>query len=237
MTLAILNELGLDQKDIVIELSEQHPYDHNGLPRSSVDHYRKMGFQVAIDDLGVGYSGLQLWSELQPDIVKVDKHFIKGIDKDEIKREFVRSILTIAQRLNCILIAEGIETQQELDQLIEIGVTLGQGYFLGRPVENPAFSTHPYLVKQAQRRSQFQVDHAETVQTLCRPTPSLQENSLLEDASQCFKKQPDLVAIPVSSHNNEPVGVVRRHQLHALLSHTLWTRFVRTQTGYQFTQQ
>jgi EAL domain-containing protein (putative c-di-GMP-specific phosphodiesterase class I) len=53
MTLAILNELGLDQKDIVIELSEQHPYDHNGLPRSSVDHYRKMGFQVAIDDLGV----------------------------------------------------------------------------------------------------------------------------------------------------------------------------------------
>jgi diguanylate cyclase (GGDEF)-like protein len=218
MTLAILNELGLDQKDIVIELSEQHPYDHNGLPRSSVDHYRKMGFQVAIDDLGVGYSGLQLWSELQPDIVKVDKHFIKGIDKDEIKREFVRSILTIAQRLNCILIAEGIETQQELDQLIEIGVTLGQGYFLGRPVENPAFSTHPYLVKQAQRRSQFQVDHAETVQTLCRPTPSLQENSLLEDASQCFKKQPDLVAIPVLNHNNEPIGVVRRHQLHELFS-------------------
>ncbi|BDX04072.1 D-glycero-D-manno-heptose 1-phosphate guanosyltransferase [Marinomonas pontica] len=218
MTLAILNELGLDQKDIVIELSEQHPYDHNGLPRSSVEHYREMGFQVAIDDLGVGYSGLQLWSELQPDIVKVDKHFIQGIDKDEIKREFVRSILTIAQRLNCILIAEGIETQQELDQLIEIGVTLGQGYFLGRPVENPAFSTHPYLQKQAQRRSQFQVDHSETVQTLCRPTPYLQEKNLLEDASQLFKKQPDLVAIPVLNNSQQPLGVVRRHQLHELFS-------------------
>ncbi|ETI60602.1 GGDEF domain-containing protein [Marinomonas profundimaris] len=218
MTLAILNELGLDQKDIVIELSEQHPYDHNGLPRSSVDHYRKMGFQVAIDDLGVGYSGLQLWSELQPDIVKIDKHFIKGIDKDEIKREFVRSILTIAQRLNCLLIAEGIETQQELDQLIEIGVTLGQGYFLGRPTETPAFSTHPYLVKQARRRSQFQEDHSETVQTLCRPTASLQENRLLEDASQVFKKQPDLVAIPIVNGKNEPIGVVRRNQLHELFS-------------------
>ena len=218
MTLAILKELGLDQKDIVIELSEQHPYDHNGLPRSSVDHYRKMGFQVAIDDLGVGYSGLQLWSELQPDIVKVDKHFIQGIDKDEIKREFVRSILTIAQRLNCTLIAEGIETQQELDQLIEIGVTLGQGYYLGRPTEHPAFSTHPYLAKQAQRRLQFQIDHAETVQTLCRPTPSLQESSLLEDASQCFKRQPDLVAIPVVNGQNQPIGVVRRHQLHELFS-------------------
>ena len=218
MTLAILNELGLDQKDIVIELSEQHPYDHNGLPRSSVDHYREMGFQVAIDDLGVGYSGLQLWSELQPDIVKIDKHFIKDIDKDEIKREFVRSILTIAQRLNCLLIAEGIETQQELDQLIEIGVTFGQGYFLGRPTETPAFSTHPYLVKHAQRRSQFQEDHAETVQTLCRPTTSLQENSLLEDASQYFKKQPDLMAIPIVNSHHEPVGVVRRNQLHELFS-------------------
>jgi diguanylate cyclase (GGDEF)-like protein len=161
---------------------------------------------------------LQLWSELQPDIVKIDKHFIKGIDKDEIKREFVRSILTIAQRLNCLLIAEGIETQQELDQLIEIGVTLGQGYFLGRPTETPAFSTHPYLVKQARRRSQFQEDHSETVQTLCRPTASLQENRLLEDASQVFKKQPDLVAIPIVNGKNEPIGVVRRNQLHELFS-------------------
>jgi diguanylate cyclase (GGDEF)-like protein len=218
MTLAILKDLGLDQKDIVIELSEQHPYDHNGLPRSSVDHYREMGFQVAIDDLGVGYSGLQLWSELQPDIVKVDKHFIKGIDKDEIKREFVRSILTIAQRLNCLLIAEGVETQQELDQLIEIGVTLGQGYFLGRPTENPAFSAHPYLVKQAQRRSQFHIDHTETVQTLCRPTPTLHEDCLLEDASQCFKKQPDLVVIPILNDQQEPIGVVHRNQLHELFS-------------------
>ncbi|NLQ17472.1 GGDEF domain-containing protein [Marinomonas sp. M1K-6] len=218
MTLAILKELGLDQKDIVIELSEQHPYDHNGLSRNSVEHYRKMGFQVAIDDLGVGYSGLQLWSELQPDIVKIDKHFITGVDKDEIKREFVRSIVTIAQRLNCTLIAEGIETQQELDQLIAIGVTLGQGYFLGRPTEHPAFSTHPYLVKQAKRRSQFQIDHSETVQTLCRPTPSLLENDLLEDAAQYFRKQPDLIAIPILNPHGEPLGVVRRNQLHELFS-------------------
>lgn len=218
MTLSILNELGLNQKDIVIELSEQHPYDHNGLPRSSVDHYRKMGFQVAIDDLGVGYSGLQLWSELQPDIVKIDKHFIKNIDKDEIKREFVRSILTIAQRLNCLLIAEGIETQQELDQLIEIGVTFGQGYFLGRPTDNPAFTTHPYLVKQAQRRSQFQIDHSETVQTLCRTTPYLDKTSILGEASKCFKKHKDLVAITILNDNHTPIGVVRRHQLHELFS-------------------
>jgi diguanylate cyclase (GGDEF)-like protein len=218
MTLSILNELGLDQKDIVIELSEQHPYDHNGLPRSSVDHYRKMGFQVAIDDLGVGYSGLQLWSELQPDIVKIDKHFIKDIDTDEIKREFVRSILTIAQRLNCKLIAEGIETKQELDQLIEIGVKLGQGYYLGRPTDTPNFSTNTYLEKQGQRREQFQVDHSETVQTLCRPTTALYETSLLGDVSEYFKTHQDLTAIPVIDESGAPIGVIRRSQFHETLS-------------------
>ncbi|WP_133010933.1 GGDEF domain-containing protein [Marinomonas flavescens] len=219
MTLSILNDLGLDQKDIIIELSEQHPYDHNGLSRTSVEHYRKMGFQVAIDDLGVGYSGLRLWSELQPDIVKIDKHFIHDIDKDDIKREFVRSIITISQRLDCKLIAEGIETQQELDQLIEMGVTLGQGFFLGRPTENPIPNTHLYLQKQAQRRSTFNIDHAETVQTLCRTTPAALANSPLNLVSQLFTDYPTLFAVPILK-NEKPIGVIRRHQLHELFSTT-----------------
>lgn len=218
MTLAILNGLGLNQNDIVIELSEKYPYDHNGLPRNSVEHYRGMGFKVAIDDLGVGYSGLQLWSQLRPDTVKVDRHFIQDIDKDEIKREFVRSILTISQSLNCELIAEGIETKQELDQLIEMGITLGQGYFLGRPTDTPSFSTNHYLVQQAKRRTQFQINHSETVQTLCKVTPYLTEKSLLEDASQCFNKHKHLSAIPILNHLEQPIGVVRKHQLHELFS-------------------
>lgn len=217
MTLSILNELGLNQKDIVIELSEQHPYDHNGLSRTSVEHYREMGFQVAIDDLGVGYSGLLLWSELQPDIVKIDKHFIHNIDKDEIKREFVRSILTISQRLKCTLIAEGIETQQELDQLINIGVTFGQGYFLGHPTDKPAFSTHPYLKKQALRRVKFDADHSETVRSLSRPTPVVQIDSPLDEVSQHFKENQGIHSIPVL-RDGKPVGVIRRNQLHELFS-------------------
>lgn len=219
MTLSILNDLGLNQEDIVIELSEQHPYEHDGLSRVGVEHYRKMGFSVAIDDLGVGYSGLRLWSELQPDIVKIDKHFVKNIDTDEIKREFVRSILTIAKRTKCILIAEGIETQQELDQLIEIGITLGQGYFLGRPTNTPSFSTNEYLSKQAQRRSQFHVDHSETVQTLCRRSPSISMDAPLSQVALIFKENKDLQTIPVLN-GEHPIGVIRRYQLHELFSTT-----------------
>ena len=59
-TLELLEELGIPREDIVIELSEQHPFDHHGLTRSAVEHYREMGFHIAIDDLGSGYSGLKL---------------------------------------------------------------------------------------------------------------------------------------------------------------------------------
>ncbi len=217
MTLAILNKLGLSEKDIVIELSEQHPYDHNGLSRKSVDHYREMGFQVAIDDLGAGYSGLRLWSELRPDIVKIDKHFIDGIDRDEVKREFVRSIVSISRRLRCVLIAEGIERQQELDQLIELGVQYGQGYFLAYPTAQPSSQTNSYLERSSERRDRFNQDQSETVLTLCRESTSVESHIPLSDVAKIFKDNPSLVALPVVE-GKHPLGVIRRHALHELFS-------------------
>ncbi|TDO97909.1 GGDEF domain-containing protein [Marinomonas balearica] len=217
MTLAILKDLGLDEKQIVIELSEKHPYDQDGLSHQSVNHYREMGFQVAIDDLGAGYSGLRLWSELQPDIVKIDKHFIQGIDSDDVKREIVRSIIAIAQRLKCTLIAEGIETRQELDQVVELGIPFGQGYFLGRPTPSPVDTPHSYLAQKAQKKEQFDANHGETVWTLCKSTPSVSANSPLRDVAKLFSKYNDLFVVPVLD-DGRPIGVVRRHALHELFS-------------------
>ena len=217
MTLAILKELGISQSNIVIELSEQHPYDQNGLTHQSVEHYRQMGFQVAIDDLGAGYSGLRLWSELRPNIVKLDKHFIEGIDRDHVKREFVRSIINIAQRLRCSLIAEGIEHQQELDQLLELGVRYGQGFFLQKPNALPFTEPHEYLINQASQRRRFHNQHGETVQTLCRPSIFVESTRPLTDVAQLFKKNKDVFALPVLE-NGKPIGIIRRHALHELFS-------------------
>ncbi|MBJ7552623.1 bifunctional diguanylate cyclase/phosphodiesterase [Marinomonas ostreistagni] len=217
MTLNILKELGISQRNIVIELSEQHPYDQNGLSHQSVEHYRQMGFQVAIDDLGAGYSGLRLWSELRPNIVKLDKHFIEGIDRDQVKREFVRSIINIAQRLRCSLIAEGIEQQQELDQLLELGVKYGQGFFLQRPNLSPKTQAHPYLITQASLRRRFHNQHGETVQTLCRQSIFIESARPLIDVAQLFKQNKDVFALPVLE-SGKPVGIIRRHALHELFS-------------------
>jgi len=100
-------------------------------------HYRNMGFEIALDDLGAGYSGLRLWSELLPEYVKIDSHFINDINNDPVKFNFVKSIQNIASSLHCHVIAEGIETENEFKAIAELGITHAQGYYFARPAFIP----------------------------------------------------------------------------------------------------
>uniref|UniRef100_UPI00257F6389 EAL domain-containing protein n=1 Tax=Pseudomonas sp. UBA6276 TaxID=1947324 RepID=UPI00257F6389 len=129
-TLQLLQRYGISPNQVVIELTEQTPTDDFQLLFNALHHYRAMGFSIALDDLGAGYSSLRLWSELRPDYVKIDRHFIDGIHQDALKREFVGSILQIAKASKAQVIAEGIELEEELLVLIEMGVDLVQGYLL-----------------------------------------------------------------------------------------------------------
>ena len=136
-TLKLLDQFGIDPRFVVIELTEHQPTDDFELMCEAVTHYRKMGFEIAIDDLGAGYSGLRLWSELLPEYVKIDMHFIQGIHNDPIKFNFVRSIQKIASSLNCNVIAEGIETEDEFKVVEQLGITHAQGYYFARPTAIP----------------------------------------------------------------------------------------------------
>ena len=136
-TLEILQRNGLKPDQVVIELTEQAPIEDLSLLRSALHHYRDMGFSIALDDLGAGYSSLRLWSELQPEFVKIDRHFIDGIHRDPVKREFVASILHMAKASRACVIAEGIEQPEELAVLEDIGIDWVQGYLLGRPDSHP----------------------------------------------------------------------------------------------------
>jgi len=136
-TLGTLQQLGIAPEQVIIELTENQPtYDYAAM-REAVRHYRAMGFQIAIDDLGEGFASLRLWSELRPEYVKIDMHFIQSIHLDPVKLQFVRSIQGIAQTSATQVIAEGIETAAELLAIRELGVAFGQGYHLGRPAALP----------------------------------------------------------------------------------------------------
>ncbi|MBJ7358159.1 MAG: EAL domain-containing protein [Nocardioides sp.] len=118
---------------VIVELTEHERIDSYASLEPALDRLRSAGALLAIDDAGAGYSGLQHVLSLRPDVIKLDRALVEGLDRDEAKRAMVEMLGTLAGRLDAWLLAEGIETGEELDVLIGLGVPLAQGYFLGRP--------------------------------------------------------------------------------------------------------
>jgi len=132
-----LRALGLEPDRVVIELTEDYPTLDFRLVHESLMLYRSMGFRVAINDLGEGFASLRLWSELKPEFVKADKHFVTGVASDPVKMQFLRAIQHIAENSGSLVIAEGIENAADFKVVKDIGIACGQGWFIGRPAENP----------------------------------------------------------------------------------------------------
>ena len=129
--------LGVEAAQVVIELTEDYPSFDFDAVRESLQLYRAMGFRVALDDLGEGSSTLRLWSELRPEFVKADKHFVTGIAGDAVRFQFLRAIQHIAESSGSQVIAEGIEDADDFRQVKDLGIACGQGWFIGRPQRPP----------------------------------------------------------------------------------------------------
>jgi EAL domain-containing protein (putative c-di-GMP-specific phosphodiesterase class I) len=124
---------GIDPRRVVIELTEQLPIEDYPRLRDTFMTIRERGVRLAIDDTGSGYSSLSHILKLAPDIIKIDQELIRGIDFDPVRQSLVEAVVTFAPRLGATVVGEGVETEAERDSLSELGVELGQGYFLGRP--------------------------------------------------------------------------------------------------------
>ena len=136
-TIEFMEKMGILPEQVIIEITENQPTeDFHGM-RTALLHYRSMGFKIAIDDLGEGFSSLRLWSELRPEYVKIDMHFVQGVNSDPMKLQFLKSIQQIAESANTHVIAEGIETEAELMVIRDIGIIYGQGYFIARSAATP----------------------------------------------------------------------------------------------------
>ena len=214
MTLSLVQELGISPSQVVIELSEQYPADDIDMLKSCLNHYRNQGFLTAIDDLGTGYSGLRLWSELAPDYVKIDRHFINQIDQSTVKQEFVRSIIELCQNLSCQVIAEGIETHKELAILKQLGIVYCQGYLLGYPAKNPNDSIQAHIHQDPVRK---QLRYTESAESLCHQAKTVSSETKLKQISDIFISQPALQCIVIMSQN-QPQGLISRAQLLELFS-------------------
>ena len=118
---------------VVIELTEHTRIDDYPASARAIEQLRSSGIRIAVDDAGAGYSSLQHILRLQPDIVKLDQGLTGSIDTDAAKRALASSMVSFAGEIGAVLVAEGIETEQQLRVLRELGVEWGQGYLLGHP--------------------------------------------------------------------------------------------------------
>lgn len=132
-TLAAADTYGFDIRQIIFEFTEREAVVDPGHLSRILSYYQKTGFSTAIDDFGAGFSGLNLLSEISPNIVKLDRALIRGIDENTRKQIIVQHIVAMARQLNTKVIAEGIETQGEADTLSQLGIGLLQGYFFAKP--------------------------------------------------------------------------------------------------------
>ena len=216
-TLDFMMQVGIAPERVIIELTENQPTYDFATMCSALLHYRSMGFKIALDDLGEGFSSLRLWSELRPDIVKIDMHFVQGVDTDPVKLQFLKSIQCIAESCGTHVIAEGVETEAELRVVKEIGIALGQGYFIGRPGPTPSLMVPPEISRIVRAAKPGVPDKPEfvsrgrvTAQKLLSYIEPVQPDTANERIFERFSGNQSLHVIPVIC-NGVPVGLINRY--------------------------
>lgn len=128
-----LEEAGRSPSECVLEITERTYAESAARLRERIAELRKHGFRIAIDDMGTGYSALHVLADLQPDFIKLDKMLVRDLPDEPIKRNLVSAIIRFAEDSQSLVIAEGVETEDEVRVLQELGIELQQGYFFGYP--------------------------------------------------------------------------------------------------------
>jgi EAL domain-containing protein (putative c-di-GMP-specific phosphodiesterase class I) len=133
-SLEAARRVGFSHERIMFEFTENERFRDIEHVKRIVAAYRRQGFLTALDDFGAGFAGLSLLANFQPDLIKIDMDVLRGLDADERRRSIVGGIVGIARALGVTLLAEGIETEEELDAVRALGITLVQGYHFARPL-------------------------------------------------------------------------------------------------------
>lgn len=149
-------------KDIYLEITEGVPLSHFRLCQSILNEVRGRGVYLVVDDLGAGYSNLKYIADLQPRVVKLDRGLVAGLAIDSRMFRLVSAIVVLCRELDAVVVAEGIETVEELAAVKHAGASYGQGFLLARPdfpppemtwTEPPPHKPKPRTTRRMPRRT------------------------------------------------------------------------------------
>ncbi|MEL7524789.1 MAG: EAL domain-containing protein [Pseudomonadota bacterium] len=136
---SIFEKSKISFQQIVVEVTERHPLEDMELARKIMAELQALGVRVALDDVGTGHGGMAYLQKLGVDIIKIDKMFIDTISSDDNSTTIVDSMVELADNLGMGIIAEGVEQEEQIERLLELGVTAAQGYFFAAPMPADEF--------------------------------------------------------------------------------------------------
>lgn len=213
-----MRDLGVIPRMVVLEITEhERVHDMNELAQL-VHGLHAEGLSLALDDFGDGRSSLRLWSQIKPDVVKIDKYFSKSISGNADNLKTLQALLQIAEIFGTSLVAEGIENEDDLRVLRDLGIAYGQGYFIGRPYADvsPTILAKAIEVLQDSRvaimpeqRQVSRMGHLRNLSLI--HAPCVQKETSNNEVADIFLAHPELHAMAVVV-DQRPVAIINRQQ-------------------------
>lgn len=221
--LAYLRQHDLHPGRIVLEITENEHLADVGEVLEAITYCRSLGLTIALDDLGEGFANLRMWSEVHPEIIKIDRHFIDGIARDRLKLHFVRAMQTLAESCSALMVAEGVEKAEDLYLLRDLGIALAQGYLIERPSAVPCLTPGAEIRVALRAHRKVVVSHSGAAQRLpkvvdlMKPVMPVQATSSNAEVLERFKDDPFLAFLPVV-RGRVPAGLISRDRFFDFLA-------------------
>ena len=214
-TISTAERHGINPESLCFEISEQAELHLTAQAERFLDEYRASGFQVAVDDFGVGFAGLKLLYDTRPHFLKIDRFFISGVDREPRKRSLVDTVTRYAHALGVTVVAEGIETEAEFLVCRDLGCDLVQGFLISRPsTEIETLLAHYETVIDLNRRDRrFSTADERLLDAMIEPLEPLSSTASMSSVLDYFWRHPEIALAPVVDPVGHPVGILRDRDL------------------------
>ena len=214
-TEVILAKYGIKKSVMTFEISEKHRFNNIININNMLSIYKEQGYNIAIDDFGSGFSNLQKLFHIEVDILKIDRFFISEIEKSSKKRLFVNNIVNLVHSIGGIVVAEGVETQEEFLICKKIGCDLIQGYYVGYPTKltEDIKEEYDFISEMNKTSKEYITEDRKLIEEHLISMPFLYIDNGIERVLKMLKDNRKIELIPILDIQNRPIGVVKENEI------------------------
>jgi diguanylate cyclase (GGDEF)-like protein len=207
-----LDILGIDQRDIIIEIMESEEVEPE-LLAEYCDEIRCHGLRIALDDMGSGFNGLRTLAAVRADFIKIDRAIVHEAQGSRVRTVLLEAIISMAQRLGCTVVAEGLERVEDITFCQDLGLSYAQGYYFARPNIVPPVVINAMPARDESHRSHIP-DEFRLVEYVT-PGITMDLNTTIEEAKAVFMRHPD-TAVAILLDHHQPLGLLKRGKVFSL---------------------